>query len=160
MSEGERSLPAVPHRSTLSVCSKGFVLNWDSLSVDKREKRKTAASQRDLFHVPHSRQQECSNNLKRLPVKAPPQFQLMSAEFELCFSVNATGISLRSSSLITTTICIPLSSPLFFFCFLFLAVCFCFSSCHKRPERCRVDWLQAGYCLPFTEKRGIKFRKN
>lgn len=77
----------------------------------------------------------------------------MSAEFELCFCVNATGISLRSSSLIITTICIPLSSPLFFFCFLFLSVCFCFSSCHKRQEWCRVDWLQAGNCLPFIENR-------
>lgn len=78
--------------------------------------------------------------------------------------VNGPGISWRSSFLITTAICTLPSSPPFFFCFLFLAVCLCFSSCHERQERCRVDWLQAGYYLPSTENGTVKIiiagRKN
>lgn len=70
--------------------------------------------------------------------------------------VNGPGISWRPSFLITTAICTLPSSPPFFFCFLFLAVCLCFSSCHERQERCRVDWLQAGYYLPSTENGTVK----
>lgn len=33
-------LPAVPHRSTLSVCSKALLLNWDSLLVETGNKQR------------------------------------------------------------------------------------------------------------------------
>lgn len=38
LSQGGLDLPAVPHRSTLSVCSKALLLNWESLLAETQQR--------------------------------------------------------------------------------------------------------------------------
>lgn len=159
-------LPAVPHRSTLSVCSKGLVLYWDSLVVKRKQRSKKREREKLNIAVSFSHIQVKRNPITALKARTKNLFfhqnKNSPVSADVCWiwimflPVNGTGISLCFSFLITTTICSLPSSPLFFFCFLFLAVCFCFSSCHERQEQCRVDWLQAGYYLPSTENRRVK----
>ena len=94
LSKCELCLPAVPHRSTLSVCSKGLVLYWDSLVVRRqqkskrererererdterekerereREKLKIVVSCWNLLYFSHPSPHKYNNSLKRFSVK-------------------------------------------------------------------------------------------
>lgn len=120
MKEPEMCLPAVPQRSTLSVCSKGLVLNWDSLMVKKQQRGIVChVGIRCIFHIKDKRNP--ITVLKRLCALFY-QNKNGTVSADVCWiwimplPVNGTGISRRLSQQPYVLRCpLPYSSSAFYF---------------------------------------------